>query len=162
MTAYATYICYAAITLNPNTSCNPTISTRYQTVSEVIGMFILVLSLTWTTYSVVLKVPGENVLKLSISGKLSGKADGGEMLAYKGDGLRGLFQYTSWVFICISCYYAMVLTNWATNQSSYSATNPKYGDSAMWLQASAQWIALLLYLWTLVAPKLFPDRDFGR
>ena len=34
--AYATYICYSALTLNPNTVCNPTLSTSYQTVSQVI------------------------------------------------------------------------------------------------------------------------------
>ena len=33
--AYATYICYSALTLNPNTVCNPTLSTGYQTVSQV-------------------------------------------------------------------------------------------------------------------------------
>ena len=33
--SYATYVCYSAVTLNPNTTCNPTISTGYQTVSQV-------------------------------------------------------------------------------------------------------------------------------
>lgn len=35
MTAYATYICYSAVSLNPNLSCNPTIATSYQTISTV-------------------------------------------------------------------------------------------------------------------------------
>jgi hypothetical protein len=33
--AYATYICYSSLTLNPNPVCNPTLSTGYQTVSQV-------------------------------------------------------------------------------------------------------------------------------
>lgn len=33
--SYATYICYSAVTLNPNSTCNPTISTGYQTISQV-------------------------------------------------------------------------------------------------------------------------------
>ena len=33
--AYSTYICYSAVTLNPNPVCNPTLTTRYQTVSQV-------------------------------------------------------------------------------------------------------------------------------
>jgi serine incorporator 1/3 len=33
--AYATYICYSAVTLNPEPYCNPTLSTGYQTVSQV-------------------------------------------------------------------------------------------------------------------------------
>lgn len=34
--AYSTYICYSAVTLNPNPVCNPTLSTGYQTVSQVL------------------------------------------------------------------------------------------------------------------------------
>ena len=33
--AYSTYICYSAVILNPNPICNPTLSTGYQTVSQV-------------------------------------------------------------------------------------------------------------------------------
>lgn len=35
MTAYATYVCYSAVSLNPETHCNPTIATSYQTISTV-------------------------------------------------------------------------------------------------------------------------------
>lgn len=70
--------------------------------------------------------------------------------------LRVIFQEVSVVFILISAYYCMVLTNWATLQSSSSISDPLYGDVALWLQASAQWIAILLYIWTLFAPKIFP------
>lgn len=55
----------------------------------------------------------------------------------------------------------MVLTNWATLQANSQISSPKNGDAAMWLQAAGEWIAILLYVWTLVAPKLFPDRDFS-
>ena len=55
----------------------------------------------------------------------------------------------------------MVLTNWATLQSSTSISSPKTGLAAMWIQAAAQWIAILMYVWSLVAPKILTDRDFG-
>lgn len=35
MTSYGTYICYSAVTLNPNTSCNLTFDSGYQTLSIV-------------------------------------------------------------------------------------------------------------------------------
>lgn len=35
MTAYAAYICYSAIVLNPDESCNPSLNTGYQTLSAV-------------------------------------------------------------------------------------------------------------------------------
>ena len=54
-----------------------------------------------------------------------------------------------------------MLTNWATLQQSDNMSDPKSGTAAMWLQAAGQWVALLLYGWSLVAPAVFPNRDFG-
>lgn len=88
-------------------------------------------------------------------------ATGGSERGYYAPGLKVVLQEVSVVFILASSYYAMVLTNWVTLQQSYQLSNPKTGTAAMWLQASGQWIALLMYMWALVAPKLFPDRDFG-
>ena len=49
MTAYATYIAYSAVVLNPDAHCNPSLHTGYQTVSEAIGIGFAVLSITWAT-----------------------------------------------------------------------------------------------------------------
>ena len=38
ITAYVTYLCNASVTLSPNTQCNPTIYSSYQTVQAGIGM----------------------------------------------------------------------------------------------------------------------------
>jgi hypothetical protein len=51
MTAYATYICYSAVTLNPSAECNYALDTGYQTLSTVIGLALTAISLLWTTYN---------------------------------------------------------------------------------------------------------------
>ena len=61
----------------------------------------------------------------------------------------------------MACQVAMVLTNWGSLQSSGSPSSPSAGKVSMWIQAAAQWVAGLLYIWTCVAPTLFPDRDFS-
>jgi hypothetical protein len=61
----------------------------------------------------------------------------------------------------VSCWYAMALTSWGSIQTGGDAANPVIGTTSMWMIISSQWIALTLYLWTLVAPRLFPDRDFS-
>lgn len=33
--------------------------------------------------------------------------------------------------------------------------------TAVWVKVCASWAGLLLYLWTLVAPLLLPNRDFS-
>jgi hypothetical protein len=65
------------------------------------------------------------------------------------------------VLILLSCWFAMVLTSWGTVKDNGSAANPSAGETSMWMMMTAQWIALSLYSWTLVAPRLFPDRDFN-
>jgi hypothetical protein len=35
------------------------------------------------------------------------------------------------------------------------------GWASVWVKTGALWLTSLLYVWTLVAPSLFPDRDFS-
>jgi hypothetical protein len=62
------------------------------------------------------------------------------------------------VFIC--CWFAMSLTSWGSVASAGTMANPSAGDVGMWMIMCSQWLMNLLYLWTLVAPKIFPNRDF--
>jgi hypothetical protein len=62
-------------------------------------------------------------------------------------------------FIC--CFYAMTLTGWGSIESGGTPANPSVGNVSMWMIIASQWVVLALYLWTLVAPRLFPDRDFS-
>ena len=75
----------------------------------------------------------------------------------------------------------MVLTSWGSIQRNGTIANPQAGHVGMWMIIASQWLILVLYLWTLVAPKckffrylslilyifflipavVFPDRDFA-
>ena len=165
--AYCTYICYSAISLNPDEECNPTLSTGYQNFSVVVGMTLTIVSVSWATSSTISKVPGAS---LNVQ-------DSPDVM-----NLRTVLQEVSVVFILASAYYAMVLTNWyyyqyyqyyqsiiiiiiitirATLKSSQISADPRTGTDSMAIQASALFLCLALYIWSLVAPKLFPDRDFS-
>ena len=61
----------------------------------------------------------------------------------------------------ISCWMAMSLTSWGEIAGEGEPANPQVGRVGMWIIIGSQWIVLTLYLWTLVAPRLFPDRDFS-
>lgn len=65
------------------------------------------------------------------------------------------------VLSVISCFYAMSLTGWGSIQSGGNAANPSAGSVSMWMIIASQWLVMALYLWTLVAPRLFPNRDFS-
>ena len=61
----------------------------------------------------------------------------------------------------VCCWYGMALTGWGSVESGGNSANPDVGNVSMWMIISSQWLMLSLYLWTLVAPKVFPDRDFS-
>lgn len=70
------------------------------------------------------------------------------------------------VLILISCWVAASLTGWGSIAGGFDATgehtaaNPLVGRFNMAMMAMSQNLAVLLYLWTLLAPRLFLDRDF--
>jgi hypothetical protein len=172
MFSYAVFLCYSAVILNPNADCNPTISTSYQTVTEVIGIIITFISLIYTTASAVHRAPStisgaSDKPRVSLTNVLTGKMEGAAVptqdtpaFDYSAAGLSNFFNHVNIIFVLISAYYAMVLTNWATEQHGGEVSHNKDAAVGMWIQAAGQWIALLLYMWSIVAPSVFPDREF--
>jgi len=56
-------------------------------------------------------------------------------------------------------YYAMLYTNWATDSESKSTRSGR-GNISLIINISSEWLSFVLYLWTLFAPKIFPNRVF--
>jgi Serine incorporator (Serinc) len=130
--AYSTYLCFAAVSLNPNTECNPTLSTRYQNVSQGIGIAITVISLIYTAYSSIQSAPSvvaqsgdenrinevlsgdspddpQSVQNTSKSKPLEARLDPDD---YKNDSIRKIFFLVLFIFITMAAYYAMVSCLW--------------------------------------------------
>ncbi len=61
----------------------------------------------------------------------------------------------------LAAWYAMVLTGWGSIADSGNEANPTASRVSMWIIIGSQWLVFGLYLWSLVAPRLFPDRDFS-
>jgi len=74
-------------------------------------------------------------------------------------------------------YVAMLLTDWCVSllhpgitltHACYRNVVNKSGEDdsvyigrsevAMWMRVVSSWVCMLLYIWSLVAPALFPDR----
>lgn len=77
-----------------------------------------------------------------------------------------LVRWTNVQFHLLMClaalYVTMVVSNWGTDtldKGSDSYFN--VSTTVMWVGVATGWVTMLLYVWTLVAPRLFPDRDFG-
>jgi len=66
------------------------------------------------------------------------------------------------VFALGAMYLAMLMTDWHTvyNPGSDLATVDT-GLAALWVKTVSSWLCHGIFMWTLVAPLLFPDRDWS-
>jgi hypothetical protein len=76
------------------------------------------------------------------------------------------FSFFHFTFLLAAMYLGMVLTNW---QSISIVTGEgvtdntiliDQGPSAVWVKIVSSWVTLLLFIWTMIAPVLFPNRKF--
>ena len=56
-----------------------------------------------------------------------------------------------------SVYLCMVFSNWSAVEVGQEL---KGGEFAFWVRVAACLGTILLYLWTMVAPTVFPNRNF--
>jgi hypothetical protein len=176
MTLYATYLCGAAVSQNPNTECNPFLGGTDRW-NIVLGLSMAFISLMWTGWSYTtdkqLGGGGTNAVDVAndrcdeampVGGLVLSSSNNDNIPSESTKGSNTTFA-SSWklnaVLATVCCWYAMSLTGWGATQKRGDVSNPNAGEASMWMLISSQWIALLLYFWTLVAPSLFPDRDFS-
>lgn len=63
------------------------------------------------------------------------------------------------VLTLASMYVVPVLTNWVTDPSDVAGS--RSSPATMWVNIGTQWAVIVLYTWTLIAPRLCPNRDFS-
>lgn len=182
--AYSTYLCYSAVTKNPNQACNPQLG-KEDVGGIIIGISLALISLAWTGFSYTAgKAVGDesdDVLKNNEVTNENNQPVTGTVIDAKDD--KNATNYgsieeeeqeeepvpnsfsNSWklniVLMLICCWYAMTLTSWGSVETGGNAANPGVGRISMWIIITSQWLMQLLYLWTLIAPSIFPDRDFS-
>ncbi|CAF1414958.1 unnamed protein product [Rotaria magnacalcarata] len=79
------------------------------------------------------------------------------------DDERGSVSYNyslfHFMFVLATLYAMMTLTNWYRPAKDFSTYNNNL--ASLWVKIVSSWICVVLYIWTCVAPALFPDRDFS-
>ncbi|RKP03832.1 hypothetical protein CXG81DRAFT_9059 [Caulochytrium protostelioides] len=76
------------------------------------------------------------------------------------------YAFFHFIFLSAACYLAMLITNWTTVSIADGigghAPVGTVGKSiaAVWVKMVSSWVVLVLYIWTLMAPVLLPDRHW--
>jgi len=179
ISAYITYLAWAALVSHPDLSCKPNSLSSTDGVIGV-GAVIFALSLAW----------GANQSSESARSIMQGSKSVAEPSEVHNDqSAAGLYEVGDgktaadvrreqglerapktkennsnealivWIFhfimVITTLYLSMVLTNWG------SPTSRSEGQGQMWIRIGAQWVTILLYLWTIIAPAILTSRDFS-
>lgn len=75
------------------------------------------------------------------------------------DGVK--YSYAAFHFmLCLASLYIMLtLTNWYSPVAEFQSVTSKW--PVVWVKMASSWVCLAVYVWTLVAPLLCPNRDFS-
>lgn len=187
VSAWTTYLALSAVSKNPNGDCNPRLG-KEDAQGILLGLGVTCISLAYVGFSYTsnstlsnskFQKESENEPSKHVTGVVTNDDDkygatdesGGEYKngAISGDGANEIRDdgpvSETWKLDAtlglISCFIAMVLTGWGEISADGNAANPDKGKVSMWMIISAQWFCFFLYIWTITAPRLFPDRDFS-
>ncbi|XP_014907895.1 serine incorporator 3-like, partial [Poecilia latipinna] len=136
---------------------------------SIVGLIIFVLCIL---YSSIRSSNTSQVNKLTMASKQSavlnqGSSSSGMLEDSQGprrveDNEQDMVQYSysffHFMLFLASLYIMMTLTNWYSPDADYTITS-KW--PTVWVKVSSSWLCLALYIWTLVAPMIFPNRDFS-
>eukprot|EP00516_Mucochytrium_quahogii_P009104 CAMPEP_0203774544 /NCGR_PEP_ID=MMETSP0099_2-20121227/5418_1 /ASSEMBLY_ACC=CAM_ASM_000209 /TAXON_ID=96639 /ORGANISM=" , Strain NY0313808BC1" /LENGTH=442 /DNA_ID=CAMNT_0050672789 /DNA_START=191 /DNA_END=1519 /DNA_ORIENTATION=+ len=180
--AYCTYLCWSSLDSNPELECKPSgVGAGNNTVNVTVGIIIATISLMWTSLSVTDSlqslVSGQDVEAGGESGPnattplytVEGE-DGQERQAQRpaletSDESSDWNENHVWVFhltmMTAAMYMSMLLTNWGAEDNAHGNENGKVGYASMWVKFVSAFLTMILYIWTLVAPKVLGEyRDF--
>mmetsp|Transcript_8666 Transcript_8666/g.12583 ORF Transcript_8666/g.12583 Transcript_8666/m.12583 type:complete len:414 (-) Transcript_8666:190-1431(-) len=184
---YAVYLCFSTVSKNPNGQCNPRLG-HNDVVGIVMGLTLTAISLAWTgwAWSAEQRLSVDNIQStkaMSPSSSTNNTTSSVNLdvpfLNSEAQPTQGIVMEQTtgtnthispdlWklnvIMALTACFVAMILTGWGTVQElneNQNAANPTVGRVNMAMIGVSQWTAILLYMWTLLAPRLFPDRDFS-
>ncbi|XP_047341785.1 probable serine incorporator [Impatiens glandulifera] len=163
---YCTYLCYSGLASEPRDfECNGLHkhSQAISTSTVALGLFTTVLSVVYSAVragssTTLLSPPsspragaGKPLLPLD-------KADEKEE-QQKAKPVTYSYSFFHLIFSLASMYSAMLLTGWSTSVGE-SGKLVDVGWASVWVRIVTGWATAALFIWSMVAPILFPDRDF--
>jgi hypothetical protein len=191
VTLYVIYYTWSAMSNNPNPACNPSIRTiihptnsstpspgptRQQNIFDPITIIGLIMFAGALFYSIITTSRNNRANKLFLSS--SPASDYSTLLddtsvtddkdeeksqqhVYDDEKDSVTYNYSlfHFMFVLATLYAMMTLTNWYQPAKDFSTYNNNL--ASLWVKITSSWICIVLYIWTCVAPALFPDRDFS-
>jgi hypothetical protein len=156
---YCCWMNFSALSSDPST-CN--------TVAERDSLFWLIVGLVWSGISVTYTGWRSSTRAATFLDK-DGDSEGSYTPRSEDDQAADAdteeeesdpvtLKYFFVVMGACAMYMAMLLTNWASTEDLNS--DSLLSEPSMWVQLISEWATIVLYFWVLVAPALFPNREW--
>ncbi|KAL2341236.1 hypothetical protein Fmac_009176 [Flemingia macrophylla] len=163
---YCAYVLYTGLSSEPHDyECNGLNKSRAVSTSTlVVGMLTTVLSVL---YSALRAGSSTTFLSPPSSPKLAGSKplleedveEGKTEKEKEAKPVSYSYSFFHLIFALASMYSAMLLSGWTSTSESSDLID--VGWTSVWVRIGTEWVTAGLYIWTLVAPLLFPDREFA-
>lgn len=176
---YITYILWSGMSSNPDGECNDLIYNSNTMIFEIVfGFLLIVISLSYMVFNTKKRSAkririGRNIdlnSNIILDEGDEKKTQQQELVQqeHKVDDDKDMEPYKNNIYIAFhgimtisSIYVAMLLTNWGSPNINDTRLNKfQPSNTSFWLQVVASWIGVLVYIWTIVAQRIFPDRNF--
>ncbi|GMI64264.1 hypothetical protein like AT3G06170 [Hibiscus trionum] len=164
ISVYCAYVCYTGLSSEPRDYVCNGLHYKSSAVSAstlILGMLTTVLSVIYsalragssTTFLSPPSSPRAGTAKPLLEGDdvEEGKEKEARPVSYS-------YSFFLQIFALASMYSAMLLSGWTS--SSESSDLIDVGWTSVWVRICTEWVTAGLYVWTIVAPLILPDREF--
>ncbi|KAF6111329.1 serine incorporator 2 [Phyllostomus discolor] len=174
VTLYTMFVTWLALSNVPDQKCNPHFDngtaltgpegyvTQWWDAPSIVGLIVFILctlfisvrsSDHWQVNSLMRTEECPPIAEATQQQEEAGRAYDNEQ-----DGVTYSYSFFHFCLVLASLHTMMTLTNWYRPGEARRMISTW---TAVWVKICASWAGLLLYLWTLVAPLLLPNRDFS-
>lgn len=170
ISVYCAYLCYSGLSSEPRDyACNGLHkhSKQVSTGTLVLGLITTVVSVVYSAVragsSTSLLSPPSSPTSASRKPLLEeGDSEAGKEDKKEGEARPVSYSYTFFhlIFALASMYSAMLLTGW-TSSTSGTSELIDVGWTSVWVRICTEWATAILYVWTLIASLILPDREFS-
>jgi len=170
-TLYCYWILYSALAADPDVQCNDEFLKKSD-AQLIVGLIIAAISVAYNSFyasanSHALLLSSDftstKVALLSAPVKLVDEApepqdkdrERADSVAVSGAENKSA-RHFQFILTTGACYACMLLTDWGEAKSE----NSQAGWVSVWVQIVSQWLVMILYTWSLLAPYVLTSREF--
>ncbi|PPR87873.1 hypothetical protein GOBAR_AA32821 [Gossypium barbadense] len=167
ISVYCAYVCYTGLSSEPRDYVCNGLHNKASAVSLstlILGMLTTVLSVIYsalragssTTFLSPPSSPKAGTKKPLLEG--DDVEEGKETKEKEARPVSYSYSFFHLIFALASMYSAMLLSGWTSSSDSSDLVD--VGWTSVWVRICTEWVTAALYVWTLVAPLIIPDREF--